>query len=100
MSVPGIRPRTGAATATTSAAALVTGDNTGGPSKRRAQGLGVLIKAMSTNSVSVFVGGSDVTTSTGIELAAGASVTIEVDDPSKIYIICASSTPEVRFMYA
>lgn len=59
---------------------------------------GVVLEALSTNAVSVFVGGSGVTTGTGIELPAGAAVSIPVSNTNKIYVICASGSPVVTWI--
>lgn len=53
---------------------------------------GVLVKAANGNSGTVFVGNSDVTADAtdatdGFELAAGESITVEVDNVNKIYVI-------------
>lgn len=75
-------------TATTSAVALPSGILT----------QGVVIEALSTNTVNVFVGGSGVTTSTGIELPPGAAVSILISNTNLIYIRCASSSPVVSWV--
>lgn len=59
---------------------------------------GIIIEALSTNTVSVFVGNSGVTTSNGIELPAGASVTLPINNANLIYVICASSSPVVTWI--
>lgn len=57
---------------------------------------GVIVKALSTNTVSVYLGGSGVTTSNGLELAPGQSMTIPVTDPALIYCIAGSSSQKLR----
>jgi len=52
---------------------------------------GVRVKAMSTNTLSVFVGPSTVAVTTGFELDAGDEVFVEIDDPSKISVISSPS---------
>ena len=77
-------------TATTSAVAL--------PSNTLTQG--ITIEALSTNTVSVFVGGAGVTTSNGLELPAGSAVTLPVNNSNLVYIRCASASPVVSFIGA
>lgn len=61
---------------------------------------GVIVKALSTNTAIVYVGGSDVTTSNGYPLSANEWVTFEdVADPSLIYCISGTSSQVLRFMY-
>lgn len=60
---------------------------------------GVMVKSLSTNTVLVYVGGSDVTTSNGYPLSAGEYVTLPVADPSLVYCISGSSSQVLRFIY-
>ncbi len=78
----------GQQTATTSAVALPSGVLT----------QGVVLEALSTNTVSIFVGTTGVTTGTGYELQPGAAVGIAVGNTNEIYIRCASSTPVVTWI--
>jgi hypothetical protein len=59
---------------------------------------GVIVKALSTNTVTVYVGGSGVTTS-GFPLAAGEDVMLPVRDPADIYVISGSSSQVVRMIW-
>jgi len=52
---------------------------------------GLIIQALSTNTVSVFVGPSGVTTSTGFELQAGQATSIAIADPSTVFIVASAS---------
>lgn len=54
---------------------------------------GILIRALSTNSASIFVGDSGVTTSTGFELVAGETTSFTCD-LSTLYIISVASTTD------
>lgn len=54
---------------------------------------GITVQALSTNSASVFVGGSGVTTSTGFELQAGQSVAFTCV-LNTLYIISVASTTD------
>lgn len=60
---------------------------------------GVVVKAHDGNSAKVYLGPSDVTTSTGLELGAGQSLSIPLDDPSKLYAISASGTQTVSVLW-
>lgn len=56
---------------------------------------GVVVKAANNNTGIIFVGNSDVTADSadatdGFELGAGESITIEVDNPNKIYVIASA----------
>lgn len=54
---------------------------------------GIIIRALSTNAASVFVGGSGVTTSTGFELVAGESMSFTAN-LNTLYIISVASTTD------
>lgn len=56
--------------------------------------IGLIIKAASGNSDIVYVGGSGVTILTGFELSAGEELTLEIDDPAKVYVITNPSQNE------
>ncbi len=51
---------------------------------------GILVKALSTNTVSVYVGPSSVSKDSGLELAKGEEVFIAIDDPSKVNAVAPS----------
>jgi hypothetical protein len=78
----------GQQTVTTSAVALPTGALT----------QGVILESLSTNTVSIFIGASGVTTSTGIELLPGASTSVAVNNTNLIYVICASTSPVISWI--
>lgn len=59
---------------------------------------GVIIEALSTNTVSVFVGTSSVTATTGIELLPGASTSVAVSNTNLIGVITASGSATVTFI--
>jgi hypothetical protein len=61
---------------------------------------GCWIQALSTNTVSVWIGTSDLTTSKGWELAPGASVFIPVSNMSAIYHISTTTEQKVNLMAA
>lgn len=54
---------------------------------------GIIIRALSTNGASIFVGGSGVTTSTGFELVAGEATSFTAN-LNTLYIISAASTTD------
>lgn len=60
---------------------------------------GVIVQALSTNTASIYVGGSGVATTTGLELEAGKSVVLPVRDASTIYAISGSGTQSLRYLY-
>lgn len=62
----------------------------------------VLIIQVPTGANPVYVGhsgsgGDAVTTANGLEIAAGMSLTLEVDDPSTVWLVTASSS-SVRYL--
>jgi len=60
---------------------------------------GVLIKADDDNTGNIYVGNSDsVTSSTGFKLKAGQGVTVEINDPSKIYLIADADNQKVYWI--
>jgi hypothetical protein len=58
----------------------------------------VTVKALTTNAISVFVGTSGVLTSTGIELAAGDSVTLPVQNTTQIFVVAATTGASVSWV--
>lgn len=59
---------------------------------------GVVLESLSTNTVSIFIGGSGVTTSTGVELAPGGMFGVAVSNTNKIFVICASGSPVLTWL--
>lgn len=95
---------TGTVTAKPSLPVLVTGQTTSNTSQVQLNATshvvtnGVIVKALSTNTASVFVGVSGVTTTTGYELTAGQSVTLYPSNSNVIYIIGANTTDKVSWV--
>ena len=57
----------------------------------------VVIGAMSTNTVSVFIGDSTVTPANGLELQPGAYISLPIKDPASVYVVSlANSGAKVR----
>ena len=56
---------------------------------------GVVIQALSTNTASVFIGNSGVTTANGFELTAGSSLTISPSNINLVYVIGTNATDKV-----
>jgi len=56
---------------------------------------GVVVQALSTNTASVFIGGSSVTTANGFELTAGSSLTISPSNINLVYVIGSNATDKV-----
>lgn len=92
----GAAPKTAAMTVTTTATPCVTAA-AGGP--KRAIGNGIEIYALTTNTIPVYIGGSDVTTAIGRPIAPGGSISLPVDDPSKVYAIVTTGTQEIRILW-
>ena len=59
---------------------------------------GLLVQAPTSNTVSVYVGGSGVTTGTGIILAPGVSISISLADASKLYSIAGAAGQKLRVL--
>jgi len=58
----------------------------------------VTVKALSTNTVAVYVGASGVTTANGFELLAGESVSLDVSDLATVFVISGSASQVVRYI--
>lgn len=58
---------------------------------------GVTVQADTTNTESVFIGVTGVTTSNGMELTPGESFPVEIDDIAEIYAISASGGQTARW---
>lgn len=58
---------------------------------------GFCVQALSTNSISVYLGPSGVTTSTGLELPAGASFCPAVSNSNEIYVIATATGATVTW---
>jgi hypothetical protein len=58
---------------------------------------GLCVEALSTNSISVFVGASGVTTSTGIELPAGASYCPALSNSNELYVVASTTGASVTW---
>ncbi len=59
---------------------------------------GVTIKALSTNTGLIYVGGATVDADTGFQLALGEAVFIEIDDLATVYVDSAVSGEGVTFL--
>lgn len=94
--LPGGSPKQFSKTVPTAAAERLTAQSTG--NVPRANG-GIVVKALSTNTAVVYVGDSSVTTSDGFPLSANESISLPVDDPSKVYCISGTSSQVLRVLY-
>jgi hypothetical protein len=56
---------------------------------------GVVIQALSTNTASIYIGNSGVTTANGFELTAGSSLTISPSNINLVYVIGTNATDKV-----
>jgi len=64
---------------------------------------GVIVKAATGNSGTIYIGNSDVTSGTtdatdGFELGAGAGVTVEIDNVNKVYAIGSTTGQKVYWL--
>lgn len=59
----------------------------------------VTIKALSANTGFIYVGGTNLTTSNGLELAAGESVSLSIDHTEKLYIDASVNGDGVSYLY-
>lgn len=90
---------TGTTTASTASAVINVGQQTVSTSAVQISSTstvptnGILIGALSTNNVSIFIGGSGVTTSNGAEITPGSSLPFTCN-LNTLYIISASSTTD------
>ena len=57
----------------------------------------VTIKALSTNTVAVYIGGSGITVS-GFELLAGESVSLDINNLNLVYCISGSASQIIRYI--
>lgn len=60
---------------------------------------GLTLQADPGNAGTIYVGDSTVTTSNGIALAAGASLTVPVFDPYSIYAVASTTAQVLRIAY-
>lgn len=90
-------PRT-AALATGSTAARLIAVSTQATEAELRCSRGVVVKALSTNSAPIYIGGSDVSTSNGFPLSAGESIGLELADASKLFAVSAAAQ-ELRILW-
>ncbi|MBZ5529729.1 MAG: hypothetical protein LAN71_17770 [Acidobacteriia bacterium] len=58
----------------------------------------VTVKALSTNTVAVYIGGTGVTTTTGFELLAGESISLDISNLATVFCISGSASQIIRFI--
>lgn len=58
----------------------------------------VTVKALSTNTVAVYVGASEVTTNNGFELVAGESVSLDIDNLADVFVISEEASQVIRYI--
>jgi hypothetical protein len=58
----------------------------------------VTVKALSTNTVPVYVGKTGVTVANGFELLAGESISMDINDLSTVFVISGSSSQVIRYI--
>lgn len=59
---------------------------------------GVIVQALSTNTATIFVGPSGVTTATGFELQPGQATSIAVNNTNVIYAISGSAAQKLCYV--
>lgn len=59
---------------------------------------GIVVQSLSTNTASVYIGDSTVTTGTGLELEPGDGVNLPVQDSAQIYCISGTAGQKLRVM--
>lgn len=91
--IHGPKPQQGTKTAPNASAAQL---QTTSPTIKATRG--VIVQALAANSAYVYVGGVGVTTD-GVQLAAGQSVMLPVDDPSLIYVYGSTSSQVVNYVW-
>lgn len=60
--------------------------------------VGVIVQALSTNTASIFIGTTGVTTSTGFELQPGQATSVAVSNTNVIYAISGSASQGLCFV--
>ena len=81
-------------------AATIASPNVAVPLLSSAQGcLQIIISALPNNVGTVYLGGSAVTTGTGVQLVPTQSITISIADISKLYLVGANASDGVSFGY-
>jgi len=58
----------------------------------------VTIKALSTNTVALYVGATGCTTSNGLELLAGESVSLDISNLASVFVISGSASQVIRYV--
>lgn len=91
----GASPTSGQVSVTGSAAILVAAPSSG--TGRCSSG--IVLYALAANTQNVFVGPSGVTSSTGYAIEPGKALSLDVDDPSRIYAVSASGTQTITYIY-
>lgn len=61
--------------------------------------LGATIRAGSTNTGTVYIGGTGVTTATGFPLTAGEALSLDVTNTNTVYVVGANTTDTVRYIW-
>ena len=59
---------------------------------------GICVEALSTNAISVFIGPSGVTTSTGQEIPAGAASCVALANSNEIYVVASTTGAAVTWI--
>jgi hypothetical protein len=57
----------------------------------------ITVQARTTNTISIFLGGAAVTTTTGLELPPGAAITLQITNSNVVYVVAASTGANVSW---
>lgn len=59
----------------------------------------ITVKALASNAGKIYVGTSSVSSSNGFQLAAGDSVSLDINDPSKVWLDADNAGEGVTYIY-
>lgn len=59
---------------------------------------GVILESLSTNTISIFIGGAGVTTATGVELQAGAALSAAVNNLDVLYVVASTTGATITWL--
>lgn len=59
---------------------------------------GTLVFSSTNNTAVVFLGGANVSPSTGLPLFPGMSITLPTDDPSSVYLVSTADDQDVAYL--
>lgn len=98
LGITGTALKTNQVEAATVTAAVIVAAPTVEPFKRTTAA-GVLLKAHLSNTVAIFIGPSGTTVANGYPLDPGETISIPIDEISKVYAISASASQKICYLY-